>query len=111
MAFLTESIVKPDAFVPNTYRAVQLEMKSGPNVSGIRLNEDDISIQLRDANEQMRGRGRVGSMRVAPTAADCHADTDDGEERGAAAQLTTGTAPASPSHRYFLFIGGSSTHG
>ena len=34
LAFLTESIVKPDAFVPNNYRAVQLEMKSGSNVSG-----------------------------------------------------------------------------
>ena len=48
LAFLTESIVKPDAFVPNTFRAVQLEMKSGPNVSGIRLNEDDLSVQVRD---------------------------------------------------------------
>jgi cytochrome c oxidase cbb3-type subunit III len=48
LAFLTESIVKPDAFVPNNYRAVQLEMKSGTNVSGIRLNEDDLSVQVRD---------------------------------------------------------------
>jgi putative heme-binding domain-containing protein len=48
LAFLTESIVKPDAFVPNSFRAVQLEMKSGPSVSGIRLNEDDLSVQVRD---------------------------------------------------------------
>ena len=48
LAFLKESIVKPDAFVPNNYRAVQLVMKSGPNVSGIRLNEDDLSMQVRD---------------------------------------------------------------
>ena len=40
--------MKPDAFVPNNYRAVQLEMKSGSNVSGIRLNEDDLSVQVRD---------------------------------------------------------------
>jgi putative heme-binding domain-containing protein len=48
LAFLEESIVKPEAFVPNSYRAVQLVMKSGQNVSGIRLNEDDLSIQVRD---------------------------------------------------------------
>ena len=48
LAFLTESIVKPDAFVPNSYRAVRLEMKSGTDVSGIRLNEDDLSVQVRD---------------------------------------------------------------
>jgi cytochrome c oxidase cbb3-type subunit 3 len=48
LAFLEESIVKPEAFVPNSFRAVQLVMKSGPSVSGIRLNEDDISIQVRD---------------------------------------------------------------
>lgn len=48
LAFLRESIIKPDAFVPNTYRAVRLEMKSGPAVSGIRLNEDDLSVQVRD---------------------------------------------------------------
>ncbi|MEO8050433.1 MAG: c-type cytochrome [Acidobacteriota bacterium] len=54
LAFLTESIVKPDAFVPNAYRAVQLEMKSGPSVSGIRLNEDDLSVQVRDVGGNPR---------------------------------------------------------
>ena len=48
LAFLEESIVKPEAFVPNKYRAVQLVMTSGSTVSGIRLNEDDLSVQVRD---------------------------------------------------------------
>jgi cytochrome c oxidase cbb3-type subunit 3 len=48
LAFLDESIVKPEAFVPNKYRAVQLVMKSGSTISGIRLNEDDLSVQVRD---------------------------------------------------------------
>src|ERR1700676_4787347 len=48
LAFLEESIVKPEAFVPNKYRAVQVVMKSGSTVSGIRLNEDDLSVQVRD---------------------------------------------------------------
>lgn len=48
LLFLNESLAKPEAFVPNSYRAVQLVMKSGPNVAGIRLNEDDLSVQVRD---------------------------------------------------------------
>jgi putative heme-binding domain-containing protein len=48
LKFLEESIVKPDAFVPNNYRAVVLVMTSGSTISGIRLNEDDLSVQVRD---------------------------------------------------------------
>lgn len=48
LKFLEESITKPEAFVPNNYRAVLLVMKSGPAISGIRLNEDDLSVQVRD---------------------------------------------------------------
>jgi cytochrome c oxidase cbb3-type subunit 3 len=54
LAFLEESIVKPEAFVPNKYRAVQLVMKSGSSVSGIRLNEDDLSVQVRDVSGNPR---------------------------------------------------------
>jgi cytochrome c oxidase cbb3-type subunit 3 len=48
LKFLEESIVKPDAFVPNNYRAVIVVLSSGSTISGIRLNEDDLSIQVRD---------------------------------------------------------------
>jgi cytochrome c oxidase cbb3-type subunit 3 len=54
LVFLEESIVKPEAFVSNSYRAVQLVMKSGQNVSGIRLNEDDLSVQVRDVGGNLR---------------------------------------------------------
>jgi len=54
VAFLQESLAKPDAFVANAYRAVQVKLKSGQNVAGIRLNEDDLSIQLRDASGNLR---------------------------------------------------------
>lgn len=54
LAFLEESIVKPEAFVPNKYRAVQLVMKSGSTISGIRLNEDDLSVQVRDLAGNLR---------------------------------------------------------
>jgi len=36
------------------YRAIQVITKSGQTVAGIRLNEDDISIQLRDLKDNPR---------------------------------------------------------
>jgi cytochrome c oxidase cbb3-type subunit III len=54
LAFLEESIVRPEAYVSNNFRAVQVVGKSGQNTSGIRLNEDDLSIQLRDISGNLR---------------------------------------------------------
>ena len=54
VAFLEESLVKPEAFVATAYRAVQVKLKSGQTVAGIRLNEDDLSIQLRDVSGELR---------------------------------------------------------
>jgi len=54
LQFLEESIVNPEADLPLNYRAVQVTTASGETVTGIRLNEDDISIQLRDRNGNLR---------------------------------------------------------
>ena len=54
LSFLTESLVKPEADVPIRYRAVQVVLKSGQTVTGIRLNRDDLSIQLRDTRDNLR---------------------------------------------------------
>jgi cytochrome c oxidase cbb3-type subunit 3 len=54
LKYLEESLVSPDADVPDRYRAIQVVTKSGQTVAGIRLNEDDISIQLRDRKENLR---------------------------------------------------------
>jgi cytochrome c oxidase cbb3-type subunit III len=51
---LEESILAPDADVPVQYRALELVTKAGATVTGIRLNEDDLSIQLRDAADNLR---------------------------------------------------------
>ena len=40
--------------MPINYRAIQVVLKSGQAVTGIRLNEDDLSIQLRDAGDNLR---------------------------------------------------------
>jgi cytochrome c oxidase cbb3-type subunit III len=54
LKFLTESVVKPEAEVPINYRAVQVVLKSGQTVTGIRVNRDDLSIQLRDTRDNFR---------------------------------------------------------
>jgi putative heme-binding domain-containing protein len=48
-AFLRESIVNPGAAVPEGYLLVTVAPNSGPRVTGMRVNEDSFSIQLRDA--------------------------------------------------------------
>jgi putative heme-binding domain-containing protein len=54
LSFLTESLAKPDADIPITYRGVQVVLKSGQTVTGIRVNRDDLSIQLRDSRDNFR---------------------------------------------------------
>jgi putative heme-binding domain-containing protein len=53
LGFLMESLVAPEAEVAVPYRAVQVVTRSGDAVVGIRLNEDDISIQLRDSSDRL----------------------------------------------------------
>src|SRR5690349_2898392 len=54
LAFLRESLEKPDAYVAINYRAIRVITKSGQTVTGLRLNEDDVSIQLRDMGDNLR---------------------------------------------------------
>ena len=54
LKFLAESLVKPEADIPISFRAVQILLKSGQTVSGIRLNFDDLSIQVRDTRDNLR---------------------------------------------------------
>ncbi len=63
--FLEESLVKPEAEVPIAYRAVRVATKSGKTVVGIRLNEDDLSIQLRDTGDNLRSflKGDIKEIR------------------------------------------------
>ena len=60
-----ESLLKPDADVAVRYRAVAVTTKSGQTITGIRLNEDDISIQLRDEKDNLRSffKDKLSGMR------------------------------------------------
>lgn len=54
LKYLRESLLDPNADVPIRYRAIEVVTKSGQRVAGVRLNEDDISIQLRDQQDNLR---------------------------------------------------------
>jgi len=49
-AYLRESIVDPQAAVPEGYLLVTVVPRSGASVTGIRVNEDSFSIQVRDSS-------------------------------------------------------------
>jgi cytochrome c oxidase cbb3-type subunit III len=47
-AYLRESLVDPGAAVPERYLLVTVVTKDGRNVTGVRVNEDSFSLQIRD---------------------------------------------------------------
>ena len=54
LGYLQESLISPDADVPPRYRAIEVVTRSGQSVTGIRLNEDDVSVQVRDDHDNLR---------------------------------------------------------
>jgi putative heme-binding domain-containing protein len=52
--YLRESIVHPAADIPPAYEGVTVVTKDGKKISGIRVNEDTFSIQLRDLSQAFR---------------------------------------------------------
>jgi putative heme-binding domain-containing protein len=65
-AFLRESLVNPEAYVPDNYIVyrwfsvipdnfvqVQITTKDGRRITGVRLNEDPFSIQIRDLSDRL----------------------------------------------------------
>lgn len=58
--FVRESILKPEAEIAAGYRAVRIELKGRSAVAGIRLNEDDLSVQIRDESGALRSFAKAG---------------------------------------------------
>ena len=54
LRFLRESLLEPDAHLSDGYRFVQVVTKAGEEITGVQLNEDDYSLQLRDLHENLR---------------------------------------------------------
>jgi cytochrome c oxidase cbb3-type subunit III len=52
--YLRESIVNPSADVPEEYAGVTVITRDGKRITGVRVNEDTFSVQLRDASQNFR---------------------------------------------------------
>jgi len=52
-AFLRESLVAPEAVVPDDFVTVELVTPSGASVRGVRMNEDTFSIQIKEASGEL----------------------------------------------------------
>lgn len=54
LAYLRESLVNPEAAAPDGFLEVQLVTRNGQRITGVRLNEDTFSIQIRDLSGGFR---------------------------------------------------------
>lgn len=54
LEYLRESIVNPSADIPQEWEGVTVVQMDGKRVSGIRVNEDTFSVQLRDISQHFR---------------------------------------------------------
>ena len=52
-AYLREALLDPEASVPEAFLLVRLVPRSGERITGIRLNEDTWSIQIRDLSDRL----------------------------------------------------------
>jgi putative heme-binding domain-containing protein len=52
-AFLRSKLLKPEANIPEGFLQVEVDTKNGRHISGVRLNEDTYSIQLRDLSDNL----------------------------------------------------------
>jgi putative heme-binding domain-containing protein len=64
LKYLEESLVSPEADVPARYRAIWVVTKSGKEIAGIRLNEDDVSVQVRDQEGDLRSFLKAGLREI-----------------------------------------------
>lgn len=53
-AYLRAKVMEPASSLPEEFLQVQIVTRDGTRISGIRLNEDNYSIQIRDLTDQLR---------------------------------------------------------
>lgn len=61
---LRASIVNPNAALSAGWTMVRATLKSGGTVSGIRLNEDNFYLHLRESNGQIRSLGKAETSKI-----------------------------------------------
>src|SRR5579864_332661 len=52
--YIRESLLNPSADIPDDYNGVTVVTRDGKRITGIRINEDTFSVQLRDASQNFR---------------------------------------------------------
>jgi cytochrome c oxidase cbb3-type subunit III len=52
--YIKDSVVNPSADIPDDYQGVTVVTRDGKRVSGIRINEDTFSVQLREPSQKFR---------------------------------------------------------
>jgi cytochrome c oxidase cbb3-type subunit III len=52
--YIRESLVNPSADIPEDYAGVTVVTRNGQRVTGVRINEDTFTVQLRDASQKFR---------------------------------------------------------
>jgi cytochrome c oxidase cbb3-type subunit III len=52
--YIRESIVNPSADIPEDYAGVTVVTRDGKRVTGVRINEDTFTVQLRDASQNFQ---------------------------------------------------------
>jgi cytochrome c oxidase cbb3-type subunit 3 len=64
LEYLRESLVKPTADIPDEYQGVTVVTRDGKRITGVRINEDTFTVQLRDASQkfQMFQKSGVGQV-------------------------------------------------
>jgi len=64
VSYLKESLVDPEAAVPEGFLEVQVVTRGGQRVRGVRLNEDTFSIQIRDLSGNFKSYFRNELLEV-----------------------------------------------
>jgi len=54
ISYLRESLIDPEAAVPEGFLQVQLVTRGGRSITGVRVNEDTFSIQIRDLSDKLQ---------------------------------------------------------
>ena len=65
LTFLRDALINPSLYIPTAYPSVTVVTRGGRQVRGIRLNEDDFSIQVGDMLENLHSlpKGEVAEIR------------------------------------------------
>jgi len=64
--YIRESIVNPSADVPQEYAGVTVVTRDGKRITGVRINEDNFTLQLRDASQNFQMFQKDELQRVIP---------------------------------------------